>query len=127
MKISQPGYNVKTADPQNLVFSSAFATMNIALQGTAARTQNGGSYTFTIAHGLAFTPFALVYYNTSVYSTAWVFAPTAGLINNSNGDQTQIDSSDIRMDATNLNVIASFNNGVSETITIRYYIFNVSI
>lgn len=128
VKIAQPGYSITTSDPRNLVFSSAFRTLNVALTGTLQQTQNGGSYTFSVSHGLSFTPFALVFHKTSAYPNQWVVSPVNGLSTaNLNGDQTEITSGDIRMSSTQLQVIARFANGSSETITLRYYIFNISV
>lgn len=127
LKVSRNGFDISTSDPRELVFSSEFRTLNIALTGTTQRTQNGGSHTFTIAHGLSFTPFALVFFSTSAVPGDWVFAPTNGAFDNLNGDKNQLISSDIRVDSTNLTINVSFGNGLSETITVRYYIFNLSV
>lgn len=127
LKVSRDGFDVSTSDPRELVFSSKYQTLNIALSGTVSRTQNGGSYTFTIAHALSFIPFVLIYFSTSAISGDWVFAPTNGAFDNMNADKNQLISSDIRVDATNLTITVSFANGSSETVTVRFYIFNLSI
>ena len=127
LKVSRDGFDISTSDPRELVFSSEFQTLNIALTGTSQRTQNGGSHTFTIAHGLSFTPFVLVFFSTTAVPGDWVLAPTNGAFDNQNADKNHIIASDIRVDSTNLTVNVSFGNGSSETVTIRYYIFNLSV
>lgn len=127
VKIAQPGYGVGTTDPRNLVFSSAYQTLNVALSGSAQNTQNGGSYTFTISHSLGFIPFVQVFYKTSVYSNDWVMAPANFFGANINGDLTNILHSSIRVTSSDVKVIVDYLNGVSETITIKYYIFNIAI
>jgi hypothetical protein len=131
LKLSAPGFDITTNDPRNLIFSSAFNTMAIAVQGSSSQTGNSGDIkTFTIAHGLAFTPFALVFLNTSFFPSYWKMCPMMG---NSPGAVDLIGNSDIvfntdiRIDATNLVVRVQLHNGSSDTVTLKYYLFNAAI
>jgi len=128
-KISRDGYGVETTDPRNLVFSSGFNTAAIALQGSSNQTGDSGNLTFTIAHGLGFIPFVLVYMNTSKYPNNWKWCP---FYNSSSaadflGNKDSVYNTSIRVDATNLVVIASLGNGNSDTVTIKYYCLNTAI
>lgn len=60
IKVSQVGYNVKTATPSQLVFSSKYQTLKVHAQGTGAITHDGGR-SATIAHGLGYVPTFLVH------------------------------------------------------------------
>lgn len=129
LKISQDGYSITTSDPRNLVFSSGFNTLGIALQGSSNQTGTSGDVkTFTIAHGLSFTPYVMVFFNTSKYSSYWKSLPNAiGTTSDFLGNKDVSFYSDIRVDSTNLVVRITLNNGASDTVTIKYYIFNVSV
>lgn len=129
LKISRDGYGVDTTDPRNLVFSSGFNTAAIALQGSANQTGNSGTLTFTIAHGLDFIPFPLVYMNTSKYPNNWKWAPffNASFATDFLGNADSIYNTDIRVDATNLVIRVTLENGASDTATIKYYCLNTAI
>lgn len=59
IKVSQPGYDVATATPSQLVFSSKYQTLKIHSQGSGTLTDS--SRTATIAHGLGYVPTFLVH------------------------------------------------------------------
>lgn len=59
IKISKPGVDVKTADPHELVFSSAFKTPKIHDRGSGTLTHS--SRTVTIPHNLGYPPFFLIH------------------------------------------------------------------
>jgi len=60
MKISQPGYDVKTCSPDKLVFSSKYKTLRVHTQGSGQITHSGGR-TVTIPHNLGYVPYFLVH------------------------------------------------------------------
>lgn len=60
IKVSKPGYDVKTATPQQLVFSSKYPTLRIHSRGTGSVTHTGGRIS-TIYHGLGYVPMFTVY------------------------------------------------------------------
>ena len=60
IKVSQPGYDVKTATPSQLVFSSKYQTLKVKQQGSGAITDSGGR-SVTIAHNLGYVPMFLVH------------------------------------------------------------------
>jgi hypothetical protein len=59
IKVSQAGYEVTTATPSQLVFSSKYQTPKIHAQGSGTLTDS--SRTVTIAHGLGYVPLFLVH------------------------------------------------------------------
>jgi hypothetical protein len=62
MKVSKPGYDVKTASDKDLVFSSKFDTFRVAVTGTGSLTSDATNpKTATHAHGLGYTPAFIVY------------------------------------------------------------------
>jgi hypothetical protein len=124
IKISQDGYNVRTATPDKLILSSAFATMPVYLSGTANQSISiYSSHSFNIAHGLSYTPYAIAFYKSSAYSSNWVWIPDSGA-ESFLGSYTSVG---IRVDSTNLTINALVANTNPETITIKYYIFAVSL
>jgi len=60
LKVSRVGYDVKTADPDELVFSSKYKTLRVKQQGSGTVTESGGR-TVTIAHNLGYVPMFLVH------------------------------------------------------------------
>lgn len=60
LKISKPGFDVKTAPPTGLVFSSQFGTPRIQQRGTGVIKQSTGR-TATIPHNLGYVPKFLVH------------------------------------------------------------------
>ncbi len=54
-KVSKPGYDVLSADPTQLVFSSKYPTLRVQQQGSGVITHSGGR-TATIAHNLGYVP-----------------------------------------------------------------------
>ena len=69
IKVSQPGYDVATATPSQLVFSSKYKTLKVHAQGSGAMTHTGGR-TITIPHNLGYVPLFLAHMDLS-YSTLW--------------------------------------------------------
>lgn len=61
IKISKPGYDVKTATDNQLVFSSKFDTFRVHSTGTGSFTADGTTKTATIAHSLGYTPAFMVF------------------------------------------------------------------
>src|SRR3990167_8355684 len=59
IKISQPGKDVFTANPEELVFSSKYKTLKISSRGSGTLTDS--ARTATIPHGLGYVPFFLVH------------------------------------------------------------------
>lgn len=129
IKITRDGFDVSSSDPLSYVFSSGFNTAAIALQGSANQTGNSGDVkTFTIAHGLSFIPFVLVFVKSSFFGSYWRWCPLlVGSGTDNIGNADQVFNTDIRLDATNLVVRVNLNNGSSDTVTIKYYILNVDI
>jgi len=60
IKVSKAGYDVKTCDPNKLVFSSKYSTLRVKQQGSGIITHSGGR-TITIPHNLGYVPMFLVH------------------------------------------------------------------
>jgi len=126
IKISQEGKSITSTDPRDYIFNSSYNTAAIAVQGTASQTGNSGDIlTFTIAHGLPFIPFPLVFYKTSYYNNYWQWAPSGG--ESFLGDANRTWNTDLRIDSTNLVFRITLGNGNNDTITIKYFLLNVDI
>ncbi len=60
IKVSQPGYDVKTATPSQLSFSSKYQQLKVYSQGSGTLTESG-SRMATINHGLGYVPMFIVH------------------------------------------------------------------
>ena len=81
IKISQDGYDVKTADIKNLVLTSKANQFKIHLKGTLTFTSN--NQTQTVAHGLAYTPSYIAFQKLSA-NAYYNFADTNTYIDGTN-------------------------------------------
>lgn len=61
IKVSKPGYDVKTTADENLVFSSKFDTFRVFATGTGSFTANLSTQTNTVTHSLGYQPAFFVY------------------------------------------------------------------
>lgn len=130
IKVSQRNKDITTAQATEQIINSDFKTMIIVKQGTVEKTGNSGStLVFTIRHEQNYVPFVLVYYKTSFYPTFWQWAP--GIGNSSpvipSGDKNQVVNTDVRVDRENIIVNVFLQNGASDTVSIRYFVFNMPI
>ena len=55
IRVAKPGYDVKTADPHQLIFSSEYQTLRVQQQVSGTITDSG-CLTHTIAHNLGYKP-----------------------------------------------------------------------
>ena len=122
IKISQDGYDVKTATDTQLVFSSKFdsvASASIVMTGTSSQTSSS-TITFTISHNLGYTPFVLVFYkNTSDnWQLFWGFN-TLLLAHNTQPSTLNIYNDDL--------VVTFIPVGGSQSVTIKYIIFKTAL
>lgn len=113
LKVSPPGFDVKTASDQQLGFTSKAFGIKILAQGTLEVTASAGSATGTVAHGLSYAP-AFICFPVASTHNALQINETNLVDNESGGMFTQAWS-----DTTNLNVKIT-NNG---TVVFKYYIF----
>ena len=66
LKISKSGYDVKTATPVQLIFSSAFNTFKIVLSGSTSVSGDAyDSFSTEVTHDLNYVPLWLVFYKSS--------------------------------------------------------------
>lgn len=121
IKVSQPGYDVKTAAKERLVFSSKYDTFKVFGVGSGSQVIGANSVvTVTIAHSLGYKPAFWVFtdnpqfYNAgdlSPYSTRSVGVPGYSGI-------------DYAVDNTNLYIYLNNSHPSSSlTIEFRYYVF----
>lgn len=61
IKISKPGFDVKTCADKNLVFSSKFDTFRVYSSGIGSFTANLATQTATIPHSLGYVPAFMVF------------------------------------------------------------------
>lgn len=61
IKISRPSYDVKTATPEQLSFSSKYSTFKIHSRGSGTVNSSTSGGLVTIPHGLGYTPAFLVH------------------------------------------------------------------
>lgn len=80
IKVSQPGYDVKTCDPQYLVFSSKYPTLRVFTQGNG-QILNSTGRTVTITHGLGYVPAFLVHSRVDAIYAAGYFSSDDFFIN----------------------------------------------
>jgi len=118
-KVSQAGYDVKTATDRQLVFSSAFNTAKIVLAGST--TESGNAWqtkTKEITHSLGYVPLWLVFYKSSAGTYyKWGHGFGDWLAGDGGGVYPTI-----KADTSKLYVTITFRaNG--ETITFYYVIF----
>jgi len=82
IKISQPGYDVKTAAKERLVFSSQYDTFKLFKSGSGSQAvpasvgTTSGKAIVTIAHDLSYTP-AFICFTSTPYSADDQMSPYA--------------------------------------------------
>lgn len=126
IKVSQEGYDVKTASDTQFVFSSKFGTWAsacISVSGSASGNDSSGTIDFSIAHNLGYTPFILIYYVTSVSPNNWQWFP-----NNGNRFLLGLGDSPVPtfLNVFNDHFTFSFLSNAGESVTIKYFLFNVA-
>jgi len=125
-KVSQEGYDVKTATDTQLVFSTkfgAFPPMSIVASGSVEATGTD-PITITVDHDLGYVPFVLVFFNNEDEPNKWqsVFSSQlADIVSPNFPTATFLDVYPDRF-------IQKFVVDTGEkTVTIKYYIFNAGI
>ena len=127
IKISQPGYDVKTAPKERLVFSSKYDTLKLFKSGSGSQAVPAatapwgpsGTATVTIAHNLSYKP-AFMVFCTSIWRSNDKFSPYAyrsiGAISPDGGQYS--------VDTTNLYIhLYNGDPGGARTIYYRYHIY----
>lgn len=128
IKISQDGYDVKNTNDENLVFSTKFGTypsMCVGLSGTASyeTVSNFEDIVFTINHSFQSTPFCLVYYQNGDTPNNWQLFGTSPevILGDNSPTPTFVDFYDDK-------IVVKFSGfSTGESVTIRYYIFNIFV
>lgn len=134
IKVSKPGFDVKTTGNTNLILSSQIDSLPIAIQGEVARTQTSGVHTFNITHDLGFIPFFMTFYRNS-RNGKWINLMSQGNgpnlhLNHSGTSSWATDNDNNLVDGpivsttTEIECSIEFMNSVSETVTIRHIVFN---
>lgn len=128
IKVSKEGADVTSTEPKDYIFNSAYSAVKIALQGSdSVVIASGATEVVTIAHGLSFTPLALIYTELSPGSGKWF----VGMTKLNTGDA---DAGDVYTDAgldgsgnpvesytDSTNLIISYTNGGASSKTVNYY------
>lgn len=123
IKVSKPGFEVGTATPENLAFSSAFNSYKIFSQSSGSITvpkSSGtpplpGENTLVVAHNLGYAPSFLVWSETINHN--WYLASSfANLVEA--GNNTYI--ADALSNSDNL-LVRWLNIGTSSDQTVGYY------
>jgi hypothetical protein len=116
-RISVDGKDVKTCDDLDTVVNSKYSNLKGSLSGNGnAIVANTTLETITIAHGLDYTPFAIVLYD-RVYLGEYSQSPTQIVFGNLDYWSTKH-----RCDDTNL-YIEIFKDDSNGTITVPYKYF----
>jgi hypothetical protein len=127
IKVSQAGYDVKTANKENLVFSSKYNTLKLFSNGSgsqsvpAATAPYGppGTATVEITHNLGYKP-AFIVFCTSIWRSNDKFSPYAyksiGAIS-PDGGQYAVDTTKLYIHLYN------GDSGGARTIYYRYHIY----
>ena len=134
MKISQDGYDVKTADDKNLILTSKFNSLKIAQEAsTTLLVASGATTTKTIPHSLGYAPSHLVLVKSFAYggTSYWITDGSLGQVPivdpNGNNTNTSSPSDDsffyAYSDSSNLYVDIFNGSGGSKTYSIYYFIF----
>jgi hypothetical protein len=107
IKVSRPGFDVKTAAPNELSFSSAYKTLKVQSSGSGTLTQSTRSV--TIAHNLGYVPLFMVHSNLldGFPSTDYFLLPAGVGAGNEVGNNILAYA-----DATNLYIKAQTNVGL---------------
>lgn len=134
MKSSKPSIDVRDAEDKELIFSTKFNSLKIAIEGSTTLTvNNGATNTKVIAHGLPNTPSHMVFVKELNYggNDFWVsdgggayqlpiYDPSTATTNNTLlGDQSNFSA---WTDGTNLNVEIRNFSGAQKTYEIYYYV-----
>lgn len=131
IRVAKATYNVLSeTNPNRFIFWSKYNGFKILAQGTLL-TQNVNSYpkTFTLAHGLSFTP---NFYAFCKFPDGKVAVPQANDYTSTPAGAAGYGNFNIEVDATNLYFmfVAPIVAGTGTTgynVDIKYYIFEVPI
>lgn len=127
IKISQPGYDVKTADKERLVFSSQYDTLKIAKSGSGTQVVahvddifTAGKETVEITHELGYEPAFFVFVNNPVWASSDKLSPYTW---RSIGSPA-LDTANYAVDTTKLYITFYNPDNVNDiTFEYRYHIY----
>jgi hypothetical protein len=127
IKISQAGYDVKTANKERLIFSSAFDTFKVFAVGNGTQlvphAPSLGSVTtviLTIAHNLGYKPAFWVYTDNPMFYTAGQLSPYS----TRSVGVPAYSGIDYAVDSTNLYIYLNNSHPTNDyTFEYRFYIF----
>lgn len=134
IKVSKPGFDVKTAQDTNLILSSQIDSLPIALQSEISITQTSGEHDFILEHDLGFISFFMAFYKNN-RNGKWLKlmsssnGPSLHLVHSyisswgTDNDNNFLTNPVINTD-TDISCTVEFFNSTSETVTIKYILFN---
>jgi hypothetical protein len=131
IKISLPGKDISSTNPQDFVFHSGFGSVKIFAQPTnknylTVTIGSGSSTTLVIPHGLSFIPMVMWFTELKPGSGHWYNGGCALADPTDLSGAITMDSdatASTYVDATNINVKLTNNTGGSLTIKYYYFIF----
>jgi hypothetical protein len=123
VKLAQPGFDVKTAGDENLIYNSNWPLLKIYKQGSAIIPDVTQSYTVT-THDLKFTPFFFFFSNATL--NTWL---ASGAISNERRSDFfgPIGDGFLGIDHERLFYTPQGSPGTSGSLRIYYYIFALDL
>lgn len=123
IKISKPGYDVKTADKKDLILDSELNSLKIWMTGSvniSVSQANGGAGTGSadVAHNLGYAPFYLVYFKIKDANKLWF----QGSLDESLVDEGDFANTEVYSNSTNLHAGITVNGTEAAFTAVMYYI-----
>lgn len=118
IKVTKPGFDITDADVKDQVFNSEHNSLKIWMAGNTSISIGASTaeYSTTVAHGLGYIPFFLVYFKLSHASKLWFqnslddsLLPSAFVFGRATAD------------STNLNLFVQNDTGFTNTTATAYY------
>lgn len=117
--ITKAGFDAKSeTDPNNMIFSSDYGTLKYEVSGNYSMSGVTGDTEHTIAHGLGYTPFFIVYCNDFVAQPTYY-----GLVEYYNSLGGRSRQARAYVDDTNLYLSLKLASGSAITVNWYYKIF----
>lgn len=129
IKISLPGKDISSTDPNDFVLNSKYSAVKIVQQPDTYETvvvNAGSNVTVTIAHNLGFTPLVMVYWEPTINSGHWYMGVSKPAPDESTTHQVSLEAeyeTKTYVDDTNLYIYFKNTKGTNETVKYFYFIF----
>lgn len=124
VKLAQPGYDVKTAKDENLIYNSNWPLLKIFKSGKFKTNNTKARTEIILNHNLGFTPMVMYFSNWDI--RGWD-GGSNGLTSSARSEfQGQLPGANIAVDANNLYYF-SYGTISSASVEIEYYIYALDI